>query len=265
MPRNGASSVRRTVGREDSPRLPRGSQSGADRRSPSGRIRPGCRPPGPRSRPPGWRSRGSGPPSSTTRRQLEAGPLHGQEGVVEERAWSASTSMRRTRRSGSGRWRASAGSVSRSLAWTKPSTSSTPVADHEQAGVPGRAPRAPRPRRAWPCGAATRRRRAAPARVASPRSCRCSAPVRSWWATSSMSPSSRDAPSIDRELLGRRRGGQLVARLDAEQAGAGVGQPGEHAQQRAEHGDVEPVGQRPARGACARARRWRCSSAPSRR
>ena len=66
----------------------------------------------------------------------------------------------------------------------------------------------------------------------------------SWWATSSIRPSSREAPSIDGELLGGRRRGQLVLRLDAEQADTCVGQTVQHPQHRPEDRDVGPVGQR---------------------
>ena len=56
------------------------------------------------------------------------------------------------------------------------------------------------------------------------RSPRSRAPVSSWWATSSIRPSSREAPEHHGELVGRRRGGELVAGLDAEQPHAGVRQ-----------------------------------------
>ena len=76
------------------------------------------------------------------------------------------------------------------------------------------------------------------------RSPRSSAPVSSWWATSSIRPSSRDAPSItasssaDAAVASSSRGSTPSSRT------TGVRQRVEHAQHRPEHRDVGPVRQR---------------------
>ena len=150
---------------------------------------------------------------------VEPGLLHGQERVVERGRARPARACGGPARAGSGRCRAAPDRVSRSLAWTKPRTSSTsspatssrvwPDATTSGLGL-GRRGRARQPH-----DAVARHHHRGDAAIAEVER-----------AGEQLVGDLLDEPLVARraqhhgELVGRRGGGQLVARLDAEQAHA---------------------------------------------
>ena len=144
------------------------------------------------------------------------------------------------RASGIGRVRADGGTVSRSLAWTKPMTASAVVAPGRAAATPRSPRRGVRPRRRSRCGRRPRPDRAAraPSRTSRP-------PNRG------PRPSARGrCPRGSRPPATRRAGGRAPRRcarspvrhgLDTERPHPDVGEAVEHPDDRTEHGDVGPV------------------------